>query len=176
MPDRISGLRIGRSYQVIVGDGSDTSELLFRLGEKEGLELVKVYGQPTMLVASAPATFDVRPRSQQTLHFRTGTLEDTQFDQTTDAQQVDSEIVFQQTLQGMSFDGTTEAAAALMVNPSQAIDYLDDRGRGLFTARNPTHRVEGAIATWSIQWTLIFHYYFVQFDDSELGILFGRRS
>jgi len=175
MPDRISGLRVGRSYNSIVGDGANNEELLFNLGEKEGIELVKLYGTVAISAANASA-FASTPRGIQSLHFRTGTLEATQFEGTVNTQQVDSEIVYQQVLQGMSLDGTTEGAAALMLNPSQSIDYLDADQRGLFTGRNVTHRVEGSTATWALRWTLILHYFFVAFTDAEVGILFGRRS
>lgn len=165
---------MGRSYLVVTGDTQGTAEIDFNLSERTGIELIKCYGTVaigTLLAGAISPT----PRSLQTLHFRTGTLEDNNFEDAGPAQQIDSEIVYEQLLQGIIFDGTTEAAAALMLNPSQAINYEGPTG-GLFTARNITHQVDGAVATWVLRWQLIFHYYFVAFTDAELGVLFGRRS
>jgi len=173
MPDRTSGLRIARDQLSVSGAATESAEMDFNLSEQGGIEIMKVVGE--VFITTFNVTSLAPGISGQTLHARIGTLETTSYD-TTDGQQLDSEIFYRQIMLSATFDGTTEAAAMILLSPPDPIDYEDRTGRGMFFARNITHRVQGTLATEVRSMAVAIYYYFVKYSLSELGILFARNA
>lgn len=166
----ISDWRVARSF-IGAAATEETVELDFNIGTREAIEISGVLG--TMAPSAAVATATPTPvLSAQTLHIEDGTVEALN-DAGAGADQFerDSEVIYQQVLGVIAFDGSTEAAGALSVTPSGLVTFPDP----ILAPINLTHRVDNEGAVLDVGCTLLIYYRYVQLDLSELAFQFARR-
>ena len=166
----ISDWRVSRSF-IGAAATEESVELDFNLGTREALEIAGILG--TMGPTAAVATGTPTPvLSEQSLHIESGTIEAlnspgaaaNQFER-------DSEVIYQQVLSVIAFDGTTEAAGALSVTPSGIVVFAEP----FLAPINLTHRVDNEGAVLDVGCTLLIYYRYVELNDRELGFQFARR-
>ena len=170
MPKAISSWRVARSF-IANAATQETVELDFSIGTREAIEIAAVLG--TLIATAAVATSTPTPvLSDQTLHIEDGTIE-TPNSSGASADQFnnDSEIVFQQTLNVIAFDGSTEGAGAIQVTPSGLVVFPAP----ILSPINLTHRVDNEGAVMDVGATLLIYYRYVELSDRELALEFGRR-
>jgi len=168
MAQVISGMRFARSY-LTPSNAQLTGELDFNLAVRGGVQVHAVAGHmaPLALVAQS----DLTPTNgHQTLHLETDALETIPNADAEDELSIDSEVFYRQDAAFVSFNGTTEAAAAIHLSPNGLVVFPEP----ILSARNITHAAlsNGAFA---IGWGVIVYFKYVIFSNAELGILLSRR-
>jgi len=170
MPKAISGYRFARSF-IGAAATQEAVELDFNIGTREAIEIAAILGTlaPTAAVVTSAPTPSL---SEQTLHLEDGTIEAlNSVGAAADQFENDSEVVYHQVLSVISYDGTTEAAGAISVTPSDWVTYA----RPILSPINPTHRVDNEAAVMDVGATLLIQYRYVELSDRELALEFARR-
>lgn len=170
MPRAISAWRTARSFIGSAGT-EETVELDFNIGTREAIEVAGVLG--TMAATAAVATGTPTPvMSAQTLHIEDGTIETlNDVGAAADQFERDSEVIYQQVLNVIAFDGTTEAAGAIEVTPSGLVLFPAP----VLSPINLTHRVDNEGAVLDVGCTLMIYYRYVELSTTELALEFARR-
>jgi len=171
MPRAVSGMRIARSLVTPTGAASVSRELDFQLGSEDGIEIFGVLGHVMVHQVLVGATFSPYT-AVQTIHLETGALEDILEADAEDNDTIDSDIFYRQDMNLITFDGTTESAAAMMVMPTGLITYPVP----ILSARNITHQGSSQDITQAFGLHVMIFYRFVQFSLQELGLLLARRG
>lgn len=166
----ISDWRIARSF---IGQGTASTieqvELEFNLSTKEAIEIASVLGIINPFAVTA-ATSIVPLVAQQSLHIEEGTLQVLSIDPTdVDQFDTDHEVIFEQKVGMIAFDGTTEGGAAL-----SGENLFVPFARPMLSPINLTHRAENNGASTNGMLMLI-HYRYVELTDRELAFQFARR-
>ncbi len=170
MVKAISAWRMARSF---IGNAAteETVELDFNIGTREAIEIASVQGiMNATTMASAASIGPIH--AEQSLHLEDGTIEalNSSADEA-DQFENDSEVIYQQTLNAIAFDGTTEGGVTIDVHPNGNLVYA----RPFLSPINPTHRSDMDAAAMDIGCILLIQYRYVELSDSELALEFARR-
>jgi len=172
MVQAISDWRMARSKIGQAGAGTlEEVELDFNIGSDEAIEIASVLGLINMATASGSAT-QAPAIAQQNLHIEDGQIETTLDTDVTAADQFDndSEVIYSQSVNESTFNGTTEASAYLTVTPSGVVVFA----RPIVSPINLTHAVK-VITGITVIAILLIQYRYVRLSDKELAFQFARR-
>lgn len=170
MTKPISDWRTARSF-IGAAATQETAELDFNIGTREAIEIASVLG--IMNLTSLTEVTTISPViSEQSLHMEDGTIEVLSSAEA-DADQFDndSEVIYQQTVINAAFNGTTEAAAMLVVMPNSIVVFAEP----VVSPINLTHRVDNAAGASGFGGILLIEYRYVELSDQELAFQFARR-
>lgn len=176
MPTIISGPRQARSFVTPTGGSVVTRVLDFNFASDQGIEITAILGTGIATDLS-PTPSDTAPsaiRAQQSLHLEEGTIEDVPIGNGDDADEIDTEIFFQQEFGGLFQTGTTNTfGAGGSATPTNLyIPYSDP----VLVARNITHRGETLSSGQELQAGVLIFYHYVRFTIAELGLILSRRQ
>lgn len=176
MPTIISGPRQARSMVTPAGAAVDTRVLDFNFSSEQGIEITAVLGNIGGFDGSPQAsdTVPVQMNFAQTLHLEEGTIENVPHADGEDADEIDTEIFFEQKASGMFQTGTTNTFGAGGNGPNSTL-YLPYRDP-ILVARNITHRGEALAAGQNGQCSVVIFYHYVRFSLTELGLILARRQ
>ncbi len=170
MPRPISAWRMARSFIGAAGT-EEVAELDFNIGTREAIEIASVQGiMNGTTVASAASIGPVH--GEQSLHIEDGTIEalNSSADEA-DQFERDSEVIYQQTMNLIAFDGTTEGGVTLDVHPNGLTTYA----KPFLSPINLSHRVDMDAAGMDIGCILLIQYRYVELSANELALEFARR-
>lgn len=170
MTKAISDFRVARSF---IGNTAteESVELDFNIGTREAIEIAAVLGLMGA-TANTEATTVTPVIAEQSLHVEDGTIEALGSSAASnDAFDNDSEVIFAQVMNMITFNGTTEAAAAMDVNPSGLVTFPEP----VISPINLTHRADNDGASLDVACTLLIYYRYVELSDQELAFQFARR-
>lgn len=161
--------RIARSFIGALG-AAESSELQFNIGTQEAIEIASISGRLAFGTITSAAT--IVPRlAQQSLHLEDGAITVPDLDETdADVFDSDAEIIFEQFLNGIAFDGTTEGGAAI-----DGVNIEKVFRRPFISPINPTHSVVNEGSVSAVSALLLIEYRFVKLDIRELAFQFSRR-
>ncbi len=166
----ISSWRYARS---LIGNAGteETVELDFNIGTREAIEIASIQG--IINVSSITEAAAIAPIAvEQSLHIESGTVEALGSAETdADSFELDSEVVYHQSATMASFNGTTEAAAYLVINPAGIVIFAHP----ILSPINPTHRSDNAAGSSGSACILLIEYRYVSLSDQELALEFARR-
>ena len=169
MPQAIADWRMARSFIGALG-AAESVELDFNIGTQEAIEIASVAGNlafGTITANAAPVT----RTAQQSLRVEDGTIEVLAIDETSaDAFDNDSEVMFEQFVNGVAFDGTTEGGAAI-AGVNHYIKYAEP----ILSPINLTHGVINQGSVSAVAAALLIEYRYVRLSLSELAFQFARR-
>jgi len=175
MPTIISGPRRARSYVTPGGTAVVTRVLDFNFASDQGIQIEAVLGNISADDVS-PATSDTAPAvisGAQTLHLEEGTIEDVPFTGGDDADQIDTEIFFEQNVLGQfQVPATAGGGGGNSGYGSLYVPFRDP----ILVARNITHRGEGGATGQTVLASVLIYYRYVRFSVAELGLIFARRD
>jgi MFS superfamily sulfate permease-like transporter len=160
---------MARSFIGAVG-AAESQTLDFNIGTQEAIEIASVSGHLGFGTITSAATILTR-LAQQSLRIEDGTIEILSLDETdVDVFDNDSEVIFEQFLNGIAFDGTTEGGAAL-----SGVNFEKVFRTPILSPINPTHGVinEGSVSAAAA--TLLIEYRYVRLSLNELAFQFARR-
>lgn len=173
MTQAISGWRFARSKIANAGTGTvETAVLNFNIGPDEAIEIVSILGH--IVPATADDGAAIAPvQCVQRLHIEDGNLDTPGGIDVTEADDFDndSEVMFEQFLTEITFNGTTEAAVTYMQSPNGLIRFEE----GVLLPINPTHSVETPTGGVTATGILLIEYRYVRLSDKELAMQFTRR-
>lgn len=166
----ISDWRTARSF-IGATSTEEAVELDFNIGTREAIEIASVLG--IMNVSSVTETATIAPViAEQSLHIEDGTIEVLNTDEAeADQFDNDSEVIYQQSTGIIAFNGTTEGAAVLYVNPSGIVVFAEP----ILSPINLTHRVDNDAGLMGFGGILLIEYRYVELSDRELAFQFARR-
>jgi len=166
----LSDWRVARSF-IGAAAAEESAEMDFNIGQREAIEISSVLGLmgPTAVVSTTTPTPVL---SEQSLHIESGTIDALnstgaaadQFDR-------DTEVIYEQALSVIAFDGTTEGAGAISVTPSGLVVFAEP----ILSPINLTHRVDNEGSVMDVGCTLLVYYRYVELSTSELAFQFARR-
>jgi len=176
MPEILSGPRQARSM-VTPANAIVSRVLDFNFAADQGIEITRVVGSLSCVDLS-PAASDTVPINlhvAQTLHLEEGTIETIPFGDGGDADEIDTEIFYDQDLVGQWQTGATNTFGAGGNAPSATfmMDYGSDP---ILVARNITHRGETGVAGQVGFCRVLIFYHYVRFSLRELGLILARRQ
>jgi hypothetical protein len=150
--------------------GAEDVELEFNIGTEEAIEIGSVHGIINADVLTSAATIAPQQATQR-LHLEDGTIEGISIDSSAaDAFDRDSEIIFEQSLNHIAFDGTTEGAAVLD-GTHKSMVYRNS----ILSAINPTHAVANVGSVSESGFVLLIEWRMVKLGTRELALEFTRR-
>ena len=165
----ISDWRFARSFIGALG-AAESVELDFNISTKEAIEIASVAGH--LAFGTITSTGTIAPRlAQQSVRIEEGTIEVLSLDETdADVFDNDSELIFEQFLNGIAFDGTTEGAAAI-----DGVNYERVFNKPVISPINLTHSVinEGSVS--AVAAVVVIEYRYVELTTPELAFQFARR-
>jgi hypothetical protein len=173
VPTALSDIRIARSFigHTSAANVEQTQVLDFDLGVQEAIQIFGVFG--TMLPNVAAATGTFHNLATQTLHLEDDTLAEIPVDDAdADLFESDSEVVYQQELGMIFYNGTTEAAGSSYINPSGLFTFIDP----ILAAANLTHRTESNTTDMDLAASMFIHYRYVRLNTNELAFAIARRG
>lgn len=169
MPRVISDWRTARSF-IGAAATEESAELDFNIGTREAIEISGVLG--TMARTAGVETGVAPATSEQSLHIESGTIEAlNSTGAAADQFESDSEVIYQQVLSVIAFNGTTEAAGAISLTPSGLVVFPEP----ILSPINLTHRVDNEAAQSDVGATLLIYYRYVELTSNELAFQFARR-
>jgi len=175
MPTVISGPRRARSFVTPTGAAVVSRVIDFNFATNQGIEITAVLGTG-LSGDSSPATSDTVPvfmRAQQSLHLEEGQLEDVPIAGGDDADEVDTEVFFQQEFGGMFQVPATAGGGGGSSTPGNLyVAYKDP----ILVARNITHRGETVTTGQDAFLGVLIFYHYVVFTIAELGLILARRQ
>ena len=169
MPQAITDWRMARSF---IGGlaAAESAELDFNIGTQEAIEIASVSGHIALGTVTSGSTILARV-AQQTLRIEDGVIEVLSIDETdVDVFDNDSEVVFEQDLNIIAFDGTTEGGAAI-----DGTNFEKVYKSPILSPINPTHGVINSGSVSAIGATLLIEYRYVRLSLNELAFQFARR-
>jgi len=172
----ISGLRIARSFVTPTGAAVVSRELDFQLGSDQGIQIEAVLGHGH-IADSTPTVSDttlVTAIGLSSLHLETGSLEDLPIANAEDADDIDTEVFYEQSFTHVVQVPSTVGGGGggVLATPSGLVTFAQP----IQTARNVTHRGE-TLATGQLGlFHVLIYYRYVQFTNAELGFLLARRQ
>jgi len=170
MVSPITGWRTARSFIGAAGT-EETQELDFNIPVNGAIEIASVLGMPNVTTVTSGAS--IGPvHAEQSLHIENGTIQAllSSADEL-DEFDVDSEVIYSQSVNLMAFDGTTEGAAWLAITPNGLVTFAQP----IISPINPTHRTDMDAAAMDIGFIMLIQYRYVALSDRELGFEFARR-
>lgn len=169
MPQAITDWRIARSQIGGVG-ASESTELDFNIGTQEAIEIASVSGHLALGTITESSSILSR-LAQQSLRIEDGTIEVLSLDETDpDVFDNDSEVAFEQFLNAIAFNGTTEAAAAI-----DGVNLVKVFRNPILSPINLTHGVINEGSTSAVTGVLLIEYRYVRLSINELAFQFARR-
>lgn len=174
MPRDISGLRVARSFVTPANNGTVERELDFQLATQQGIAIHGVLGIVQHIAITAQTALEA-VYAAQTLHLETGTLEAPPMDAAEDADDIDTEIFYEQAI------GISHQEEAATRGGSNFGGYITPSGLVTFpipilSARNITHRGEIVDANGEALFGVFIYYNYVHFTMNEIGFLLARRA
>ena len=173
MVSAISGWRHARSK---IGNGTtnttETAVLNFNIGPDEAIEIASVLGHINHATADDAATMG-QVQSVQRLHIEDGTLDAPGGVDVTEADDFDNdtEVIYEQFMTEITFNGTTEAAAVMLQSPNGLITFAER----ILSPINLTHSMENPSGGVTATGILMIEYRYVRLSDRELALQFSRR-
>jgi len=174
MPTIISGPRTARS-NVTPSNAVVSRVLDFNFASDQGIEITAVLGNMRCedLSPGASDTIPVHIPLMQTIHLEEGTVEDIPFGDGDDADEIDTEIFFQQEITGQfQIPATAGGGGGNAASGTLYLPYRDP----VLVARNITHRGESSGAGQTGHASILIFYHYVRFTTSELGLILARRN
>jgi len=175
MPTTISGPRRARSFVTPNGASVVSRVIDFNFATNQGIEITAVLGTG-LAIDLSPATSDTVPaavRGAQSLHLEEGQLEDVPIVAADDADEVDTEVFFQQEFGGLFQVPATAGGGGGSATPQNLyLPYKDP----ILVARNITHRGETTLAGQDGFFGVLIFYHYVVFTIAELGLILARRQ
>lgn len=177
MPRVLSGQRVCRSFVTPTGAADEVSRVLdFQLGADDGIRIEAVLGYGHYFDASpAPSdTVPVASMAAQTLHLETGATEDLPMVAAEDADDIDSEIFFVQSMAYNAIIGNTVTFGAgvdLAITPAGLFIPPEP----ILSPRNIIHKGRTNVADSFAFLGVLIYFKYVRFTTSELGVLLARR-
>jgi len=175
MPEILSGPRTARSFVTPGGVEVITRVLDFNFAADQGIQINAVLGNLVSddLSPAASDTVPVRIPGSQTLHLEEGTIEDMPGATAEDADEIDTEVFFQQEVQGQfQVPATAGGGGGSGGQGALYIPYI----KPILVARNITHRGETRVAGQAANCSVLIFYEYVRFSLSELGLILARRQ
>ena len=150
----------------------ESAVLNFNIGPDEAIEIASVLGHLVHATADEGATM-APVQSVQRLHIEDGTIDTPGGIDVTEADDFDndSEVIFEQFMTELTFNGTTEAAAAYLQSPAEPVVYAEK----ILSPINLTHSVQVATGGLTATGILMIEYRYVRLSDRELALQFSRR-
>lgn len=173
MTQPISGWRFARSKIGNAGTGTvENAVLNFNIGPDEAIEIASVMGHLVHATADDAATMG-QVQSVQRLHIEDGTLDTPGGVDVTEADDFDNdtEVIFEQFMTEITFNGTTEAAALMLQSPAEPVIYAER----ILSPINLSHTVEAPSGGVTVTGILMIEYRYVRLTDRELALQFSRR-
>jgi len=176
MPTPISGRRVARSLVTPSGGSAPVTRVLdFNFASDQGIEITAVLGS-LLAVDLSPAASDTVPaqiHASQTLHQEQGTLEDVPFADGEDADEIDTEVFFQQEV-GSQFQvpATAGGGGGAGASGTLYLPYIEP----ILIARNITHRGQDNSGGQTASGWVLIYYRYVRFSDDELIGILSRRQ
>jgi hypothetical protein len=165
----ITDWRIARSQIGAVG-AAEQAVLDFNIGTAEAIEIASVAGKLALGTITSASTILART-AQQSLHIEDGTIVVLAIDETdADAFDNDSEVIFEQLLNAIAFDGTTEGAAAI-----DGVNFTKTFAKPILSPINLTHAVKNEGSVTAVVAILLIEYRYVKLTTQELAFQFARR-
>lgn len=178
MPQRISGLRVARSFLTPTGAANVlTAEMDFQLSARQGISISSVLGFGSYSDRS-PAASDTVPAENagcQTLHLETGSLEDVPLDDGHDEVNIDTEIFYHQQYSQLFqvwSTATGGGGGTITVQPTGLVTFDEP----ILSARNITHRAETVTTGTNLNAGVLIYFHYVEFSLAELGFILARRQ
>lgn len=170
MTKPISDWRTARSF-IGATATQEAVELDFNIGTREAIEIASVLG--IMNITSVTEVATIAPVvSEQSLHIEDGTIETLNTDEAeADQFDNDSEVIYQQSTNVVSWNGTTEGSAVLQTVPNGIVVFA----RPILSPINLTHRVDNDAGVTGFGGILLIEYRYVELSDQELAFQFARR-
>lgn len=169
MPQAITDWRTARSFIGALGS-AEGAELDFNIGTQEAIEIASVAGNLGFGTITSGSSILTR-LAQQSLRIEDGTVEILAIDETSpDAFDNDSEVVFEQFLNGIAFDGSSEGAAAI-----NGVNLVVKFAEPILSPINPTHHVINSGSVSAVAAVLLIEYRYVRLSLNELAFQFARR-
>lgn len=169
MPQAITDWRMARSFIGGLG-AAESREMDFNIGTQEAIEIASISGHLAFGTITSAATILTRI-AQQSVRVEDGTIEALDLDETdADVFDNDSEVIFEQFLNGIAADGTTEMAASI-----SGVNYREVFAEPILSPINLSHGVinEGSVSAVSA--VVVIEYRYVRLSLNELAFQFARR-
>jgi len=169
MPQAITDWRVARSF---IGGlaAAESQELDFNIGTQEAIEIASISGHIGFGTITPSAGFGT-VIAQQTVRVEDGQIEALGLDETdVNVFDNDSEVMFEQFLNAIRFDGTTEAAGAI-----SGANFEKVYAEPILSPINLTHAIinEGSVSTTGA--VVLIEYRYVRLSLNELAFQFARR-